>query len=454
MIRTLAGQDWTTLRRDRTALAIFAILLAALLLAVLNGAAISAAHRAGLETQSAKIAAGQVGLTAPVSPTDVSRAVVLADGDLSVLSVGRTRLDPAHTEVSFFSRLDGMFRDYQTASPLALSAGAFDLGFVALIVAPLLIIALGYGILTSDRDSGRLRMILATSVRPDKLLFARVALRAALTIGPILLAATIATFLFSEADWQILFRLGLWIAAASAYLILWWALVSVANTFPVRAETAAIGLLALWAFWILVTPAVIGATAASIYPTPSRTDLTADLRRQEVVARAEAPKDLVRYMHDHPDLQARGGTYVASWMKNFAMTRMRVERHLEAPLAAFDAALARQRTITLAAEYATPALAVHRVMNDAAGTGEGRHSAFRAQARAFKEDVQGGLTDAALTGRELTLEQVAEIPEFKLAEVSIGALTARAIGPIAFWLAVAATLFAWAAIRVRRLGPD
>lgn len=447
MFATVIGQDLRLLSRDGLALAVLAALFAALVFAVMSAREIAGAHAAGLAQEEAAIWQRQAELEGPVGPTQIRRPATLEPSPLSVLSLGRTRLDPAQAEVSFFARLDLMFRDYQIASPFALHAGAFDLSFVVVVIAPLLMIALGAGMVLSDHDSARLRMMMASQASPATILLARTLLRAGIIIVPIVAAAVIAAHL--PAGRPPLADLALWIGAALIYLALWQAVIAFANTLRVRADAASVGLIAMWAVWIFLIPAVTSATAAALHPPPSRAALVAQLRAAEAQGRESAPEDLIRFMHDHPELQAQGEAEIADWMRSNAMIRMRVEQALAGPAQAFETALQSQDAIARLAEFATPALAANRALADTAGTEEARHRAFRRQTQAFKADLQGMLTNAALGARSFTRAEADAAPRFAMDESAVP----RNAWSMWFWLGIGALLFAWTARRAGRIMP-
>jgi ABC-2 type transport system permease protein len=453
MIFAVVRHDLSVLSRDGLALAIFGALIASLAFAVFHARAIVLDHRAALTRHEAQVWTEQAKLEAPLQPTSIERPVILPDGPLSVLTLGRTRLDPAIADASYWSRRDLMFANYQTASPLALNAGSFDLSFVVIVIAPLLIIALGAGIIATDRDSGRLQLALAGPVAPGALLFGRVAIRAVLVAAPILIAAAAAACLAGPLTSTSISNLVLWIAGALVYLLLWQAAVALGATLRARAEAIAVGLVALWALWILAVPALIAAGAAALHPPPSRPALVADLRAVEADARDQAPQDVVRYMHDHPELQRQGDAYVADWMKTLAMTRIRVEEAIAPRHALFDSALANQHAISRAAEFVTPALALHRIFADAAGTGEARHRAFRTQAYEYKERLQGTLVSAVFRAERVPREAADRLGRFAFREPGIAKIAGASLPPLTFWLAFAVGLFVLALWRARRLSP-
>lgn len=408
--------DLIGLRRDGIALTVIATLVAACLLAVINGAAVVIDGSKALRTYVSTVETAQDELPKPISPSAVKRAVCLPTGRVASLSLGRSRLDPWFGQFDSGTLDERLFANYQTASPLALQAGGFDLGFVATVIAPLLIIALGYGIVVGERDSGRLRTLLSYPVKPTQLLLQRILVRTVL-VGAIVSAfAILGAALAAPAEGLAFGRVVLWLLVAWLSMLFWWALVGFANTLKIRAETAAMGLVAAWAVLVLVVPALIAALAAALYPPPSRQVLTAEMRRQEVVARDSASDDMKRFMHDHPDLQQQGSAYVADYMKAAVIQRQRLEHALRGSTVAFKQQLAAQRRVADVADYLSPALGLSHSLAEVAGTSAERSRAFQDQSTSYKREIQAKLTPFLLSARPLTTQDVASLRPFAFQE--------------------------------------
>lgn len=106
---------------------------------------------------------------------------------LANLTTGRSDIEPSMAEVRMGYRANTLFRNYQIDNPERYQRGRIDLSFVAIGVAPLLLIALGYGMLTGDRDSGTLRLIAAQTGGVGRLVAVRSINRLALVTRPLAL---------------------------------------------------------------------------------------------------------------------------------------------------------------------------------------------------------------------------------------------------------------------------
>jgi ABC-2 type transport system permease protein len=447
-IRAIARGDALVLWRDTTLRAVWIGLAAALTLATWNGASVAADQREGTAARAAEVARRTAQLSAPLSPVDLELDASLPPAPLAALAIGRARLDPEYASASFWSRDDQLFANQALASPIGLQLGGFDLAFVVFALIPLVIVALGHDLLARDRDAGRLAHLLSLGVSARSLLFARLAVRAALVAAPVFACVALSVApLPAGAEPPLI---GLFVVTACVVMAVWWSLAALANTWRARAESLAAALVALHVVISLLVPGVIAAAASVLYPPPSRPALTATLRAAEVAARDAAPREALRFQHDHPELQRRGEAYVADWMINVAMVNRLIGEALVAPLAESERAAAAQRRVASAAELLSPALAAQRLFAEAAGTGDARYRAFRSQARAYAGRVRAELVRAAFAAAPL---DAAQVERFAFREEPPSAVWRRAAPRLAFWSGVASILFWFAARRAKRLSP-
>lgn len=423
-----------------------------IVLALLGGFAVhyagtvTAEQRAAQDVHVEAVAERLAAIERPVWAQHGEAPVVMPVEPTAILALGRLRLDPNYSQVSFWNNRNSLFDRYQTASPIALDAGGFDLTFLTALLVPLLIIALGYGVIASDRDNGRLRLAMSGGESASSLAGRRILLRALLIAFPVTLAAVIGAWTagVSGSQWG---SVALWIGIAWAYMAFWWALVALANTMSARAETIGVGLIVAWTLLVLVIPALSTALASSLYPPPSAIANIADTRRAEIDARSQISDEYRSYMHEHPELVPPEEE--DAFLQRVTMGRRIVDRETAATAQAFAEAESAQHRVVGWAEYLTPSLAFQRIASDLAGTGDARHRAFRAQAEDFRLAFQAQLAEWALTDTRLDDADVADLDQFRFREPAFGGLAI----PAAFWLLVTLLLGIAAIRRLARLSP-
>ena len=105
----------------------------------------------------------------PRNPAQVGQSFVagyalLPPAALAPLSVGQSDLLPAHYKITLASR-EALFAGDELDNPTNLLAGSFDVAFVIVFLYPLLILALGYNLLSGEKESGILALTLSQPIR-------------------------------------------------------------------------------------------------------------------------------------------------------------------------------------------------------------------------------------------------------------------------------------------------
>lgn len=301
--------DAALLLRDRLAVAALLIGSLACLLAVvaghawadrLNRDAAAVALTASAERETARAqwvaAANLPPEEAVLTPGATRMSVPLGTPLLPDFTTGRSAFEPTAPNIRLSTRPDALFVHYQVENPERLARGGFDLSLVAVVLAPLLLIGLGYGVFVGDRDSGTARLWLAQAGSPFRLLAVRSLNRLALVASPLAVAG-LALLAFGPDTLGRWSSGGLWLIVAMIGLLFWWAVILLVNSFRIAAETSALILVGLWALLVFVVPVATASAASLLDPPPSRFAQIAAARAAEV----RASRD---FDDDHPDLSS------------------------------------------------------------------------------------------------------------------------------------------------------
>jgi ABC-2 type transport system permease protein len=401
--------------RERIALALLALAIAACGLAFVNGRAVinqqidgrvvSAAEDAKVTGEFAeKLKKNEPAEERVLYPYRVRFGILAPMPPLVDFSAGRAAFENYSTQVTLRARVDTLFKRTQLDNPEMLMRGSFDLGFVAIVLAPLLLIGLGYGLFVADRDSGAARLVLAQGGSPVRLLIARSIPRLVLVFTPLLLTATV-LLAFGPDIPRRLHAAGAWLVICTLLLLFWWAVVLFINSLRISAETAALALISLWALLTLVLPALIAATAQTVYPPPSRFDQIATARAAEVASTRA-------YENDHPDLAAEDAAgRLASIRKTWEIGKT-VDAVVAPATLAFEAQLARQQRLVAMLSWFSPPLIAGNALNDSAGTGERAWLGFRTASRTYLGQFRTALGSLVESGTPLDQKRFAALPRF------------------------------------------
>ena len=450
MLRLIALELRIVLR-DRAALCLLAVLVGALALACLSGAALMQSQiegRAAAQTRQSEAAeqwrkrladAQLPPEEAILSPYRLRQVLIAPLPVLADASAGRAALDPYATTVTMRTGRDTLFQRSGLENPELLVRGGIDLGFVVVVLAPLVLIGLLYGLFAADRDSGIARLIVAQAGDPVRLIGARIVPRLALVLLPI--AAAVLVLLATGPEiagrWH---AAGLWLLVAALFLLLWAACGAWINSLDIGAETAAFTLVALWALVTLVLPAAFSAIVQASYPPPSRFEQIAAARAAEV-ASTEA------YENDHPEIAS--GEFegrLASIRKTWDVAQ-KVEAATVPIDRRFAEQLAGQQRFAEGLSWASPALVAKRALDRAAGTDAATGQGFRTASEAYRAAFRaygGGFVERGAIIREA---DAAQMPRFAWSPAN-----ASHWAEIAALLALAAALSVLALRRFARPG--
>lgn len=414
-MRRLFVLEWRLLLRERIVLLLLGLYLMLLALAAANGrgamdAAVAAHAQATAEAEAAE-AAFEARLSKPMEPADAVlmpvrvRMPIIAPVPLLVdFTAGRQQFESTTATAGLRSRAEGLFRQQRLDNPALLARGVLDLSFVALLVAPLLLVALGAGLFAADRDSGIARLVLIQGGSAGRMLLARSIPRLALVGGPLAVAAG-ALLLFGP---SLPGRTGaalLWLLLALLLMAFWWAVILFANALRIGGQTTALALIGLWALLTLVVPPALSTLAAVLHPPPSRFAEIAASRAAEVAATQVWDNDHAAQATDEVARRAealRKGLAIGTAMDRAV-----------APIAGdFAQAMAAQQAFVRRMSWMSPPMVAGLAMEEVAGTGAAQFAQFREAATDYLGKLKSALGRHVLSGAPLDATALAGLPRF------------------------------------------
>lgn len=467
--RALWRGEWRLLWRDPAVWLVLAVLLPALLGALWQGllregavaqslVQLAQADAAGIRAAAelARVLESEGGAISnfrdPRNADVVGRRLgvqhlALPQSALKALAVGQSDLHPSWHPVSLESR-DRLMAEGELIHPRRLAVGRFDVSFVVVFVAPLLLLGLLASVPAREREAGMLPWVVLQADGLWSWLLRRVLLRFLLVLIPILLFGLLAPLSHggvasAASDGQTLLRCLLWAAQVTVYLGFWAALALWVGTLPFDTARAALVLAAAWLLFVVLIPALSQVALDIAHPQPSRMTYVNEMRAATDLARAEGSDTLARYLEDHPEL---AGATVD--LEDFFATRLLVQERVEAQLEPLSVGYELQRAARArqAAWFrlASPALLAMDGLADAAGTGEFRHRHFMDQVHDYHGQWRAFFAPRVLSGERFFDHD--QLPSFTYRRESSTLLLLRS----AAWLGTTtgfALLFGWWALR-------
>ncbi len=282
-ISLIARDELRLMRRNRVAVVAFALLV----LLTLAAAFISWSHqraiaetRARFQAQAAKEFEAQPDRH-PHRMVHYGNFIFRPLGPLAAFDSGVDAFTGNSMFLEGHRQNTANFGDVRQSS-LLIRFGQLTPAFVLQVIAPLLLIFLGYGAVARERERGTLRQMLVQGVSARQLVAGKLlALSAVATL--IGLPAMIAFLLIAGQSGALAGPMAVIALGYAAYLALWAVIVILVSALMRRGRDALLALLALWAVLVILVPRVAPDIAANAHALPTR--LETDIAIQEDLRR-------------------------------------------------------------------------------------------------------------------------------------------------------------------------
>lgn len=274
-------------------------------------------------------------------------------------------------------------------SSLLVRFGSLTPAFVLQILAPLVLIFIGFGIVAREREAGTLRQSLAQGLRARDFVVGKLA--ALLTASAILGApGAIALAWLVAVERAPLFPALALAASYAAYLFIWAGLVLAVSARVSTSRGALLSLLSIWAAVVILVPRITPDIAFAASPTPTRLETDIAIQRDlRQMGDAHDPNDPHFAAFKQRVLDRYGVKRVEDLPVNYrGVLAIEGERLSALLFDRYAKELAdtqqRQTGLALAAALLSPTVAIRDLSMRAAGTDLDAHRRFLAQAEAYR----------------------------------------------------------------------
>ncbi|MEM7504377.1 MAG: DUF3526 domain-containing protein [Pseudomonadota bacterium] len=345
------------------------------------------------------------------NPMSISFPAVLRPASLGDFAIGHADLHPTSAEISPWRNLSSVFGRYQFDNPTTLATSAFDVALVVVVLMPILMIAVSFDVLASERGRSSLPMVLATPVRLSSLVWTRLAFRN----GLLWLVAVVAMFGLAMANnvgGDRFDRLTQWLAASLLYGLVWFTLIGYCVA-RFRSATATAGsLVGLWLLFTLALPATFATLAEALYPTPSRLAFLSEIREAQSDTNQQLSEVTSGFLLDHPELTVGDDSLPAYFRAAFLSNQ--AARDATQPIvdAYTDARAGRERTIAWA-QYLSPSIIAQRLLMQSAGADLGRQHRYQTQVQASLATLGAVVGPAVVSRNRLSLAEFDGLKPFE-----------------------------------------
>lgn len=358
-------------------------------------------------------------------------------------------------------------------SSLLVRFGQLTPAFVLQVVAPLLLIFLGYGVISRETERGTLRLLLLQGATRGRIVGGKL-----LALGGIAflvgLPAMVGFGLIAGQPGALAWPMVMIALGYGAYLALWAVLIVLISARVGRSRDALLSLIAVWAVMVVLLPRVAPDLASASVPLQNRLQTDVAIARDlRATGDSHNPDDPHFAAFKQSVLDQYGVTRVEDLPVNYKgvlgmegerLTSALFDRYAQASYAAQS----RQNGLVEAVGLLSPAIAIRSLSMAAADTDFAGHRRFLEQAEAYRYDLVQRLNrlqaedvnyaddvakDADADQRKrVAADNWERMPDFDFkrpngGELARGALPGLAV--ILAWLALAGGLLV---LQTRRLG--
>lgn len=392
-----------------------------------------------IDDRRTKVAAGEKGSHEPGNfkadpgdPYDIGVSLqhaVLPFVPAAIFAVGQSDILPPDLGASLLTPQRTKADKVGFENPLSFLYGKFDTAFVVVYLLPLLILAISFNLLSSEREQGTLQLVLSQPISLVEMLMSKVTAQF-LIIAGILLMSLIAGVIVTGSfllDGDLLIRAIVWLFLIFSYAAFWLSLAVFINSFGLGSATNAVASVTAWLFFVLVIPSVLAIAVSALYPLPPRSEVTSAIRSINLDMRRDGQKLISEYYQDHPELMPADGKIDAA---DFGLAFIYIQNEHKKKIAEiesrFDEQLRSQQDLVSMTRFLSPAIVTNEALNDLAGTGLSRYASFRQQAKEFDNNWSSFFRSKLFRNETVTLEDFERIPRFKFQEPPTSEYVTRA----------------------------
>jgi len=328
--------------------------------------------------------------------------------DLAFAALGSRDIAPAQLRVRALA-LEGQIYENESANPELALPGRFDLAFVAVYVAPLVLIALLHDLWSGEREAGRYHALAALPRARRRLWTSRVAVRLAGVLIALLLPFAIGAAIAGTSFPRALSFAGLIVLVC----LFWTGIVLLVAGRGVRSAVNAAALAAIWFALTLVAPAGANLAINAAVPVPDGAALARE-NREYVHAGWDRPRDqtmrdFLKVYPQHEPGSAIPPTFHWKWY--FAFQHLG-DLHVAAESRAYRAGIARRAEMASLAGWLLPPAGLAQAMSALAGTDVTAQLDYQMRIRAYHRRLREFYYDYLFSENPFGPEELARVPRY------------------------------------------
>ena len=379
-------------------------------------------------------------------PMNIRMPAIKEAGPTAHLATGMLDILPARLMISPWRNEISMVEAYEFDNPMPILIGRLDFAFFVNVIVPLLMIALNFDVIASDRSRGTSKMLMANPITESGVILSRMITRTGLLFGIVVAALIYGLFFTAEAS---VAEAGPWLLLTISYLTFWFGLIFF---FVSRSKKGVSGLSKLIGVWLLLTlviPAASNSFTEFLYPQPSKLELLSDSRYAASEANKRTAELTDSFLTDHPDLTI-GDEGVPGYFQSAFLANSAIQTETKPVVVAFADSTARREAMLDRLQYLSPTAIMLRALTATAQTDAQSHATFVKAASTHLELLREATQNAILSKNRISVAEYDQLPSFDDIRARTETAEPSVAGPVLFMLLLGIFLLSMQFIRPKK----
>ncbi|MEP2278378.1 DUF3526 domain-containing protein [Maribacter sp.] len=300
----------------------------------------------------------------------------------------------------------------EMTSPVQLLFGNFDLGFVIVYLLPLLIVAFSYNVLSSEKESGILKLLASQPIGIRNWVLHKLLIRFSLLSVLVLVSLLAVLLLLGASPFSKIGSLFTLFGLILAYMLFWFALAFLVNLWVGSSAKNAVAMLGLWIGFVLLIPSVLNQLGTAIYPMPSRTLMINDLREMQADITKRQDKILDNYLRDHPEYAVNDSSQTRNFWHGYMASQNLLRKEIAPVVNRYNEQLENQQKWINKFKWLSPAVTLQESLNKLSGTASTDYENYRQQVLVFSEQWRAYFMPMLYNNTDFEKESYNELPKF------------------------------------------
>ena len=197
------------------------------------------------------------------------------------------------------------------------------------------------------------------------------------------------------------------------------------NVYGKNSAANGIALAGTWLALVVVAPTLVSLLATSLYPAPSRMQLTTAARQAQTEAESTYMARLSEYYYDHLEFVPEGDERAMDFLTVAMANRNAIDKAVRPLYDEFQSQLNRQEALVQRFQFISPAIMMQLALNEISGTSADRHEHFLNQAYEFRDEWSEFFSVKFLQRAPLKPQDYDQFPVFEYQEEAFGTVLMR-----------------------------